>query len=207
LVSFTQSFALFEQYNIPSLVTQSFIWIISAIMRSSSAATLISLLVGVSVAAPWPVNEKLEVRDVDTRFPYTGPTIPVGDFVDPTVNGNGKGFPRLVEAPAVTPGSNPTNNVNVISLSYVPGGVNIHYQTPFGLGAAPIVKWGASPSKLSFTAAGTSTTYDRTPPCSLVVVTQVRSLPRLKPWLTTSVHNSSTMCSLLALIQARLITT
>ena len=29
---------------------------------------------------------------VDTTYPYTGPAIPIGDWVDQTVNGNGKGF-------------------------------------------------------------------------------------------------------------------
>ena len=38
------------------------------------------------------------------------PDIPVGHWVDPTVNGNGKGFPRLVEPPAVMPAKkNPIN--------------------------------------------------------------------------------------------------
>ncbi len=130
------------------------------------------------MAAPSPVGDLAE-RDVDTRFPYTGPAVPVGDWVDPTINGNGKGFPRLVEPPAVAPGSaKPTNNVNVISLSYIPGGINIHYQTPFGLSGAPIVKWGTLAGALTSTATGATVTYDRTPPCSLVVVTQVRILHR-----------------------------
>lgn len=97
------------------------------------------------------------VPTVDTTYPYTGPDVPVGDWVDPTVNGNGKGFPRLVEAPAVKPATaNPTNNVNVIALAYVPQGMNIHYQTPFGLGVAPSVKWGTSASALTNTATGAS---------------------------------------------------
>lgn len=99
-------------------------------------------------------------RDVDTRFPYTGPAIPVGDWVDPTVNGNDKGFPRLVEAPAVKPASaKPKNNINVISLSYQPDGVIIHYQTPFGLGEAPIVHWGTSAKDLCKQTTGSTTTY------------------------------------------------
>jgi hypothetical protein len=49
-------------------------------------------LVVPSVAVPAPAK-----RDVDTRFPYTGPEVPIGDWVDATVNGNGKGFIRLVE--------------------------------------------------------------------------------------------------------------
>ncbi|KKK21526.1 hypothetical protein P175DRAFT_0478312 [Aspergillus ochraceoroseus IBT 24754] len=111
---------------------------------------------------------------VDDRYPYTGPAVPVGDWVDPTVNGNGKGFPRLVEPPAVKPKSaNPSNNVNVISVSYLPRGMNIHYQTPFGLGEAPSVRWGKNPHHLDKVAYGSTHTYDRTPSCSEVkAVTQ-----------------------------------
>lgn len=102
---------------------------------------------------------QLSKKDVDTRYPYVGPAVPVGDFVDPTINGNGKGFPRLVEPPAVKPASSkPKNNVNVISVSYVPNGVNIHYQTPFGLGAAPKVHWGRKSHHLSSTATGQTNT-------------------------------------------------
>ena len=114
-------------------------------------------LIGALFAEAAPADTK---RDVDTRFPYTGPAVPIGDWVDQTINGNGKGFPRLVEAPAVTPNSkNPKNNVNVISLSYVPNGVNIHYQTPFGLGTVPTVKWGKAAHKLDAKAHGTTNTY------------------------------------------------
>jgi acid phosphatase len=96
---------------------------------------------------------------VDTEYPYTGPDVPVGDWVDNTVNGNGKGFPRLVEPPAVKPASaNPTNNINVISLSYIPKGINIHFQTPFGLGEAPSVHWGTSDKKLDKKATGSTHT-------------------------------------------------
>lgn len=92
--------------------------------------------------------------------------------MDQTINGNGKGFPRVVEAPAVKPSSdNPTNNINVIALSYVPKGMNIHFQTPFGLGTAPVVTWGTDRSQLENTSSGQSHSYDRTPPCSLVSVT------------------------------------
>jgi acid phosphatase len=53
----------------------------------------------------------------------------------------------LVESPAVAPSSsNPTNNVNVISYSYIPNGMNIHFQTPFGLGEEPRVHWGTDES-------------------------------------------------------------
>ncbi|KAH6995480.1 Metallo-dependent phosphatase-like protein [Ilyonectria sp. MPI-CAGE-AT-0026] len=104
---------------------------------------------------------------VDEVYPYTGPKVPIGDWVDQTINGNGKGFPRLVEPPAVKPASHkPTNNVNVISLAYTPNGISIHYQTPFGLGEAPSVYWGTSPHRLNNKATGRTTTYDRTPPCS-----------------------------------------
>jgi hypothetical protein len=97
---------------------------------------------------------------VDETYPYTGPAVPVGDWVDNTANGNGKGFPRLVEPPAVTPKSkNPTNNINVISLAYLPGGINIHYQTPFGLGVAPSVSWGTYPFWLNKNAIGSSHRY------------------------------------------------
>ncbi|KAI9700554.1 MAG: hypothetical protein M1820_006708 [Bogoriella megaspora] len=117
-----------------------------------------------------PANGK---RDVDTRYPYTGPAVPVGDWVDPTVKGNGKGFPRLVEPPAVTPASaKPLNNINVIALSYLPHGVNIRYQTPFGLGTAPTVHWGTKASDLCHSSTGSTSSYDRTPPCSEAAVTQ-----------------------------------
>ena len=69
-------------------------------------------------------------------------------------------FPRLVEPPAVTPKhKNPSNNVNVISLAYVPGGINIHYQTPFGLGEVPSVWWGEDAKKLGKLAKGYSHRY------------------------------------------------
>ncbi|RKL32467.1 Acid phosphatase [Fusarium proliferatum] len=117
---------------------------------------------------------------VDETYEYNGPDIPIGDWVDHTINGNGTGFIRLVEPPAVLPGYvNATNNVNVISLSYIPSqhggdtvGINIHYQTPFGLGVAPSVYWGPSASSLDGVAIGSTRTYDRTPPCALVHMTQ-----------------------------------
>lgn len=96
---------------------------------------------------------------VDTTFPYKGPEIPVADWIDPTVKGNGKGFQRIVEPPAVTPKSaHVTNNINVISLSYIPAGMNIHFQTPFGLGVLPSIKWGSSRENLKHTATGSSKT-------------------------------------------------
>lgn len=88
---------------------------------SSATAAIVGALLSAPYisAAPAPTSE-LPERDVDTRFPYTGPEVPVGDFVDNTINGNGKGFPRLIEPPAVKPASSkPTNNINVISTSYI----------------------------------------------------------------------------------------
>jgi len=140
-------------------------------MKGTASSALVGAL---SLAASVQGAPKLNARTVDTRYPYTGPTVPVGDWVDPTINGNGKGFPRLVEAPAVTPDTaNPANNINVISMSYIPGGINIHFQTPFGIGAAPIVKYGTSATNLNSTsAAGSVKTYLREPPCSAGPVTQ-----------------------------------
>lgn len=133
-------------------------------------ATTTSVLLG---ALSLSATRVLAAPTVDESYPYTGPAVPIGDWVDPTINGNGKGFPRLVEAPAVTPSSStPSNNINVISLAYLPDGINIHYQTPFGLGVAPSVSWGTSASSLTRIATGVSHTYDRTPPCSEVAVTQ-----------------------------------
>jgi hypothetical protein len=120
-------------------------------MKATTASPLLGVLLAICVHA---------VPVVDDRYPYTGPAVPVGDWVDPSVNGNGKGFPRLVEHPAVTPASaNPSNNINVISLSYLPQGINIHYQTPFGLGVAPSISWGTSPTNLNQQASGLSHTY------------------------------------------------
>ena len=117
-------------------------------MKATTASVLLALSAAVNAHPA-----------VDTEYPYTGPNVPIGDWVDPTVNGNGKGFPRLVEPPAVKPASShPTNNVNVISLSYLPEGIHIHYQTPFGLGRAPSVKWGTNPHHLDRVAEGFSHT-------------------------------------------------
>ncbi|KAE8330366.1 Metallo-dependent phosphatase-like protein [Aspergillus sergii] len=146
-------------------------------MKATTASVLLALLSAVNGRPT-----------VDNRFPYKGPVVPVGDWVDPTINGNGKGFTRLVEPPAVKPASShPTNNVNVISLSYIPDGMHIHYQTPFGLGQSPAVKWGTSPNHLVNVARGFSHTYDRTPSCSqMKAVTQCSqffhevSLPHLE---------------------------
>jgi hypothetical protein len=126
-------------------------------MKSSAAFALLGAFSAVHAVS---VDDALDVRDVDETYPYTGPAVPVGDWVNPSVNGNGKGFPRLVEPPAVKPAtSNPLNNVNVIALSYIPNGINIHYQTPFGLGEAPSVQWGASHTDLGNQATGYSHTY------------------------------------------------
>lgn len=92
-------------------------------------AALTTAIMAAAVSAA-PSSGDVAARDVDTLYPYTGPSIPIGDWVDNTVNGiPGKGLPRLVEPPAVTPASkNATNNINVISLSYIPSGVNVHFQ-------------------------------------------------------------------------------
>ena len=125
-------------------------------MKATIGAAVATALFALVDGAP---TKDVDARDVDTRFPYTGPAIPVGDWIDPTVNGNGKGFPRLVEAPAVKPkSSKPKNNVNVISLAYIPNGVNIHFQTPYGLGQAPTVKWGSKKSQLHQRATGQTKT-------------------------------------------------
>ena len=81
-----------------------------------------------------------------TRYPYTGPAIPNADPGDQTINGNGVGYPRIKEPPAVVPpeGSVVTNNINVIALSYLPTGMTVHFQTPFGIGADPMIMWGTS---------------------------------------------------------------
>lgn len=99
-------------------------------------------------------------RTVDLTYPYTGPAVPIADIVDQTVNGNGKGFPRLYEAPAVEPdlGTVPTNNINVISLAYIPDGMTVHFQTPYGIGTEPFVYWGTDPFNLNNTATGWTTT-------------------------------------------------
>jgi hypothetical protein len=125
-------------------------------MKSIFTAAAAVIAADLALAAP-----KLEhdVRDVDETYPYVGPAVPVGDWVDPSVNGNGKGFPRLVEAPAVQPATaNPTNNINVVALAYIPNGVNIHFQTPFGLGEAPSVLWGSAQDNLTHKATGASRT-------------------------------------------------
>ncbi len=117
------------------------------------AATAVVGLLSATLATAKPT--------VDESYPYKGPETPIGDWVNPTVKGNGKGYVRLVEPPAVKPASsNPTNNVNVISISYAGStGVNIHYQTPFGLGDAPTVSWGTSRDSLDQTVHGASHSY------------------------------------------------
>ncbi|KAJ5946023.1 Metallo-dependent phosphatase-like protein [Penicillium verhagenii] len=176
-------------------------------------ATTASILLALSAAAN--AVPAVDRRTVDERFPYNGPAVPIGDWVDPTINGNGKGFVRLVEEPAVKPAkANPTNNVNVISLAYIPDGIHIHFQTPFGLGKSPSVKWGTSPTHLTNVARGYSHTYDRTPPCSLVkAVTQCSqyfhevSLPHLESGKTyyyqIAAANGTTESDVLSFTTAR----
>lgn len=72
-------------------------------MKATTASALIGAAALVALpATAAPTQDKK--RDVDTRYPYDGPEIPIGDWIDQTVNGNGKGFIRLVEPPAVAPG-------------------------------------------------------------------------------------------------------
>lgn len=129
-----------------------------------TTAPFLSALCAIVSAAPAAVDVSAstdkEARDVDTLYPYTGPDIPVGDWVDPSVNGvPGSGYPRLIEPPAVTPASeNATNNVNVISLSYIPNGINIHFQTPFGLHEDPTIHWGETSKQLTCMTKGQSST-------------------------------------------------
>lgn len=133
------------------------------VAMKNSAAAILGAIYAVSAAPAPPADLNIgpakSARDVDTAYPYTGPEIPVGDWVDPSVNGvKGSGFPRLVEPPAVTPASkNPSNNVNVVSLSYIPNGMNIHFQTPFGLDEDPTIYWGES-ANLTCMAKGKSAT-------------------------------------------------
>lgn len=132
-------------------------------MKSTTASGLAVLLTGAVhsvVAAPYGSAP-------DLTYPYTGPAVPIGDWVDQTVNGNGRGYPRLVEPPAVRPASaNPTNNINVIKLAYAAGGMTVHFSTTFGIGGAPAIKLGTSADDLSRTISGYSHSYGRTPPCS-----------------------------------------
>lgn len=138
-------------------------------MRRPNCFALASALTLSSHASAAPTAEK---RDVDTRFPYNGPDVPIGDWIDQTINGNGKGFIRLVEAPAVKPAElKPRNSVNVISLAYIPNGMTVHFQTAFGLDGPPTVHYGEESDNLCNTATGYTTTYDRTPPCSEAMTT------------------------------------
>ncbi|KAL4930410.1 Metallo-dependent phosphatase-like protein [Aspergillus undulatus] len=107
-------------------------------MRASTASALLVAVGATANARP----------TVDTHYPYTGPDVP--------------GYPRLVEPPAVKPKiAHPTHNISVISLSYVPGGMHIRYQTRFGPGETPSVRWGKVRMTLSVR-------YDRTPSCERV---------------------------------------
>lgn len=89
--------------------------------------------------------------DVDTTHPYTGPAVPVGDPVNQSPTDNTKGYARLYEKPAVrpAPGVTVTNNINVISSAFFPGGINIHFQTPFDIGGEACVNWGTDKNDLS----------------------------------------------------------
>ncbi|KWU43666.1 acid phosphatase AphA [Rhodotorula sp. JG-1b] len=152
---------------------------LTGVVFAALAATAAQALPSRSVASPLSKLE-LHKRYVDTRFPYTGPAVPVGDWLDQTVQGNGKGYERLYKDPAVLPAPNMsvldiTNNINVISTSFLPNGINIHFQTPYGIGSDPVVRWGYSADALNCNATGTTTSYDRTPPCSMMLATQCSS--------------------------------
>lgn len=56
-------------------------------------------------------------------------------------------------------------------MAYIPSGMAIHYQTPFGLDDVATVQYGTSADNLSSSATGYTTTYDRTPPCSIAMTT------------------------------------
>lgn len=49
--------------------------------------------------------------------------------------------------------------------------MTVHYQTPFGLDGAPTVHYGKQAGNLTSKATGYTTTYDRTPPCSIAMTT------------------------------------
>lgn len=117
-------------------------------------------LLGALLANAAPAPAAPAKRYVDTTYPYTGPEIPVGDPFNPTLDASKGGFPRLYEPPAVSPppGAVVTNNINVISTALFPGGVNVHFQTSFGIGGAPVVKYGRDPKQLDQEATGTTHT-------------------------------------------------
>lgn len=124
----------------------------------------LSILSVLAHAAPAPAP----APDVDTTYPYLGPKVPIGDPLDQVVQqaGNGKGFARLTEPPAVRPTGKVTNNINVISTAYIPDGMNIHFQTAFGIGGEPCVNWGEDPNNLCKNTKGATRHYDRTPSCA-----------------------------------------
>lgn len=104
---------------------------------------LFGLLSSLAAAAPTP--------DVYPGYDYKGPAVPVGDPVNLSPTDNTKGYPRLYEKPAVRPlpGVTVTNNINVISTAFFPGGINIHFQTPFDIGGEACVNWGTDRNDLS----------------------------------------------------------
>ena len=110
------------------------------VLKCTTAIAVLAVFAG---AAPNP--------DVDTAYPYTGPEIPVGDPVNQSPTDNTKGYARLWEKPAVQPppGVTATNNINVISTAFFPGGINIHFQTPFDIGGQACVNWGTSKESLT----------------------------------------------------------
>ena len=110
------------------------------------------------LAAPSPQagNDGTLAPEIDQSQPYKGPAVPIMDPTDQTISGNGQGYIRLWEAPAVMPipGNPITNNINIISLSYLPGGMNVHFSTPFGIGGNPVVNWGTDVLSLTNSTTG-----------------------------------------------------
>jgi hypothetical protein len=48
-------------------------------MKTTTASALLGMTLAVSVHANLVPVDDLEARDVDTRYPYTGPAVPIGD--------------------------------------------------------------------------------------------------------------------------------
>ena len=116
-----------------------------------TSAVLGLVLLKLAHAAPAPLTPY-----VDTAYPYTGPKVPVGDWVNQAIDNHGSGgYARITEPPAVLPSyPNPTNNINVISLAFTPGGMHVHFQTPFGIDGEPCVIWGTEIGNLNQTTKG-----------------------------------------------------
>lgn len=129
-------------------------------MHGLAIVSLLGALLAQASPAPAPGPVHPHKRYVDTTHPYVGPVIPIGDPANPTLDASKGGYPRLWEPPAVSPppGVAVTNNINVISTALFPGGVNVHFQTPYGIGGRPVVKYGKHPHELDQEATGTTHT-------------------------------------------------